>query len=150
VRLYREGYANTLVLSPGQIEPAEARLRRQGVRFPSDVDIERDVIVQLGVPSASIVPLPDDVDNTAQEADKIAPLVNQRGWTRLIVITDRSSTRRAGYAFRRVFGDRVGIVVTCNRVDPYDVRWWWRHRWSIRETMYEFPKLMAYWAGLKG
>jgi len=150
VSLYREGYAPTLVLSPGWVEAAETRLRQQGVRLPSDADIERDVLIQLGVSADAIISLPVSADNTAQEADIIAPLVNQRRWTKLIVITDRSSTRRARYAFHRVFKDRVQIFVTCNRFDPYDVRWWWNRRPSIRETMYELRKLLAYWAGLRG
>jgi uncharacterized SAM-binding protein YcdF (DUF218 family) len=149
-RLYAEGYAPRVILSPGLAEPQEMALRRQGIRIPTDVEIARDVALQLDVPPDAIVTLTTPVDNTAQEAEAIAPLADQMRWTRLIVITDRPNTRRAGYAFRRTFRNRLQIVVRCNRYDRYDARWWWSARWSIRATMYEVPKLLAYWAGLRG
>ena len=151
LRLYREGYAARIVLSPANREPGQDELERQGIHFPDEAEITRDIFVtRLGVPADRIVVLPNSVDNTAQEADVIAPLVEAGHWTRLIVITDRPSTRRAGYAFQRVLGNRVTVIVRCSREDPYDPSRWWTARWSFRATFYETPKLVAYWLGLRG
>jgi uncharacterized SAM-binding protein YcdF (DUF218 family) len=149
-RLYHEGYAPRVVLSPGLAEPSEVALRSRGIRIPSEIEVAREVALQLEVPADAIVMIATPVDNTAQEVEAITSLIEEQRWTRLIVISDRASTRRVGYAFRRVFKNRVQIFVTCNHDDRYDPRRWWSTRASIRLTMYEAPKLLAYWAGLKG
>ena len=149
-RLYHEGYAPLIVLSPGGHDPEEITLERQGIHVPNDADVAREVLTKLGVPSDVIVILPGRIDNTAQEVDAIAPLAAARQWTRLIVITDKASTRRAGFAFRRVLGPRVAIIAACTRDDAYDPNRWWAARSSFRLTFYEAPKLFAYWLGLRG
>ena len=72
------------------------------------------------------------------------------GWTRLIVITDRPNSRRAGFAMRRVLGPGVQVIVHASRHDHYDPARWWRSRPDFRATFYEVPKLFAYWLGLAG
>ena len=151
VRLYREGYAPTILLSPGGHDAAEDELARQGIHVPNEADAEREVLVgKLGIPAPAVLILPREVDNTAQEAQAVEPLAAGLGWKKLIIITDKVSTRRAGYAFRRQFGDRLAIIVRCTRDDEYDPARWWSARWSVRLTFYEVPKLVAYWFGLRG
>lgn len=149
-RLYQEGYAPEILLSPGDLEYAEKLLLGQGIPIATDADRGRALLIRLGVPPDAILLVGTLVDNTAQEVDAITPLVDSRGWRTIIVIGDRPSSRRVGFAFRRVFGDRLKIIVTANRDDPYDPARWWRARWSARSTLYEVPKLLAYWLGLRG
>lgn len=150
-RLYHEGYAPRIFLSPGNREFAEEALERQGVHVPTNAELGRDLLItRLGVPAPAVVVLEQLVDNTAQEADAIRPRAESEGWRRLIVVTDLPSSRRVGYAFRRVFGTRLQVIVTANRDDPFDPNRWWRARWSVRATFYEAPKLFAYWMGLRG
>jgi uncharacterized SAM-binding protein YcdF (DUF218 family) len=151
LRLYREGAAPRIVLSGGAREYGEAELAREGIHLPNDAEVSRDLLVtKLHVPAAAVIVLPDIVDNTAQEADAIKPVAEAEGWHQLIVITERTATRRAGFAFRRVLSPRVTVIVTSNRDDPYNPNRWWSARWSVRSTFYEAPKLLAYWLGLRG
>jgi uncharacterized SAM-binding protein YcdF (DUF218 family) len=151
VELRREGYAPLIVLSPDQLDLAQVQLEARGVHIPNPAEIARDIMVgHLQVPAAAVVILPNGVDNTAQEADAIRDLARQRQWRRLIVITDRASTRRAGFAFRRVFGAALNITMRAPRSDGYDPAHWWRTRQDVRQTFYETPKLIAYWLGLRG
>src|SRR6185369_12517092 len=69
--LYKAGYAPVIVLSPGRLEDAELLLRDRGVRLPPEVDLQRDVLRQLGVPAERTLTLPVFVDNTAQEAEAL-------------------------------------------------------------------------------
>ncbi len=149
-RLYREGLAPRIVLSLGTTENGEKELERQGIHVASEAEISRDVLTKLGVPASAVVILSRIVDNTAQEAEAIRPLVEASHWTRLIVITDRESTRRAGYAFRRALGGLATVTAACSREDDFNPNRWWATRRSIRSTFYEAPKLFAYWLGLKG
>jgi uncharacterized SAM-binding protein YcdF (DUF218 family) len=150
-RLYRQGYAPRIVLSRGSLELAAEQLERLGIHVPTDVEVARDLLVaRLGVPAGAIMILPSPVDNTAQEAEAISSLAAAGHWTRIIVITARSASRRTGFAFRRVLGSAVQVIVTCSRDDDFEPAGWWRERWSFRETFYEAPKLVAYWLGLRG
>ena len=149
--LYREGYVSRIVMSNAARESGELLLDRQGVHVPTDGELMRDTLVgRLGVPADAVILIPDNVDNTAAEATLIRPVLERAGWHRLMVITDCATTRRARFAFRRAFGSAVAIAVRCSRYDPYDASHWWASRRDVRTTMMEFPKLVAYWLGLKG
>ena len=96
VDLYKEGWAPVVVLSPGRPEPSEGMLRERGIRFPSDVELERDALVQLGIPAAAIIATNGYVDNTAQEANLLRAMVLAHHWRRVIIVTSKYHTRRAG------------------------------------------------------
>lgn len=149
--LYRSGLATQIIISPGARETAEVELAKRGISVPTEGQVARDILVnQLGIPASAIDVLTGDVDNTAQEASAITSLVSAHRWTKLIVISDCSSTRRAGFVFRRLLGPEVTVISRCARTDGYNPWMWWRSRPSFRETFYEFPKLVAYWCGLRG
>jgi uncharacterized SAM-binding protein YcdF (DUF218 family) len=119
-------------------------LAGRSIHVTTEAETARDVIVNsLGVPESAVELLPRSPDNTAEEARD----VTGRGWTRVIVITDCATTRRAAFAFRRIMGPRVTIMARCARTDTYTPWTWWHTRASARQTFYEFPKLVAYWVG---
>ncbi len=149
--LMRDGYSSRIILSPGTRDLGEEVMMGRGTPIPRPVDMQRQMIIdQAGLPPAAIEILPGEVDNTAQEAEAIAPLVFANKWRSLIVITDRSTTRRGGYAMRRALGPNVKIVMRASRYDLYTPGAWWSTRPMFRMTFYEFPKLVAYWFGLRG
>lgn len=151
VDLYQEGLAPRIVMSPGGWDDGERALAARGVRLPGPADIARDAMTgPFHIPASAVEILPGEVDNTAQEASAIAAVAAARGWTRLIVITDRPNTRRAGFAMRRALGPGVQVIVRASRHDLYAPSRWWATRPSFRATFYEVPKLLAYWLGLGG
>ena len=151
LQLYRDGYAPRIVLSPDRRLAGAIQLERLGAHFPTDPEMARQILVgPLAVPESAIELLAGNVDNTAQEADLIRPRTGPGGWSRIIIITECPATRRAAFAFRRALDRHVRVIARCSRWDPYDARRWWMSRWSIRETFYETPKLIAYWLGLEG
>ena len=149
--LYASAMAPLIIISQGAQEAAENQLAARNIHVPTEGDIARDILVgRLNVPPAAVEVLPDAPDNTAQEASMILGRVRASHWSRLIVITDCASTRRAGFIFRRTLGPDVTITARCARTDTYDPWLWWRSRATFRETFYELPKLVAYWCGLRG
>ena len=151
VDLFKEGWAPLIVLSPGRAEPVEHLVRARGVRFPSESDIVRDAMLQLGIPAAAIVATDGYVDNTAQEANLLRAMVKTRGWRRVIVITSKYHTRRSGFAFRRgLEGTGAETVMRASRYDPSDPARWWRSRADFRFVTSEWQKLIAYRLGLEG
>ena len=85
--LYREGYAPLIMLSPERAEAAESLIRSRGITFPSTPELQRNALVQLGVPAAAILAPAGWVDNTAQEGDLLGATATGRGWKRVIVVT---------------------------------------------------------------
>lgn len=149
--LFREGYSKQIVLSPEFPDTGQEVLLGRGTPIPRPVDIQRQLLIERAhIPAAAIQILPGELDNTAMEAEGIAPLVAANHWRTLIVITDRSTTRRGGYAMRRVLGPGVHVIMRGSRYDSYKPGAWWTTRRMFRMTFYEFPKLMAYWLGLRG
>jgi uncharacterized SAM-binding protein YcdF (DUF218 family) len=151
VDLFKEGYAPIIVLSPGRPEHGERLVRGRGIRFPREADLVRDAMTQLGVPSAAIVATDGYVDNTAQEANLLRAMVRAHGWRRVIIITSKYHTRRAGFAFRRgLEGTGAQAVIRATRYDPSDPQRWWRLRPDFRFVTSEWQKLIAYRLGLEG
>jgi uncharacterized SAM-binding protein YcdF (DUF218 family) len=149
--LFEAGDAPLIVISSGGRDLGELELERRGIHVPGPADTARTLLVDaLHVPAAAVIVLSDDVDNTAQEAVVVRGLARARGWRAVIAITDRASTRRAGFALRRELGPAVEVMMRAPRLDPYDPAHWWRTRQDVRSTLYELPKLVAYWFGLRG
>ena len=150
VDLYKEQMAPHVLLSPGIVEPAEVKVREMGVRFPAQVELVRDAMVQLGVPASAITVLPRAVDNTADEAAVTRPILLERGWSRLIVVTSKYHTRRTLFAFEREFdGTGVRVQVKGSRHDEVTADGWWRSRSDLRYVISELQKLAAYRLGLR-
>jgi uncharacterized SAM-binding protein YcdF (DUF218 family) len=151
IDLYKEGYAPIVILSPGNVEDAEVLLRARGVRFPREDELQRDALVQSGLPPAAVISTGGYVDNTAQEANLLRAMVRTRGWRRIIVVTSKYHTRRATFAFRRgLEGTGAQVVMRASRYDSADPARWWRYRRDLRFGLSEWQKLLAYHLGLEG
>ena len=149
VDLYREGWAPRIVLSPGRVEEGEIELRRRGVRFPTDAELVRNAIAQLGVPVDAVMIIPGSLDNTAQEAAATRRMALDAGWRRVLVVTSKYHSRRTRFAFRRAFRDTsVGTAVKATRYDRSTPERWWRNRADIRWVTSELQKLVLYRLGL--
>jgi uncharacterized SAM-binding protein YcdF (DUF218 family) len=149
VDLYRERRAPLIVLSPGRVDEAEARLAAMGIRFPREAELARDAMRQMGIPGEAIAILPGSVDNTAAEATAVRATFHGAGWHRMIVVTSKYHSRRAGFAFRREFaGTPVQVLVRTSRHDPSQPAHWWRRRADVRDVSSELQKLAAYMLGL--
>ena len=149
VDLYNEGWAPRIVLSPGPVLPIETQLRARGVVYPREGDLARSAVIAAGVPAEAVSVLDHAVDNTAHEAAELRRSIPVEERRRLIVVTSRYHTRRAGFAFHRAFrGTPTRVIVRGSRYSPAHPALWWRHRDEPRFIMTELPKLAAYLAGL--
>lgn len=149
--LFRAGFAPKILLSRGAMDASEIALAAEGVHLPTRAELARDVLVaRLGLPSDAVEPLSQPVGSTADEARAIAERAAREQWSAVIVITDRASTARARYIFRRILGPKVSVIAWSYRLDGYDPARWWTNRPMLRTTFYELPKRLLYWLGLSG
>ena len=124
--LFREGWAPRIMLlqTPDLVRD---RLRQQlGIHVPVYLDIQRDTLLQMGVPAAAILVSPHSQDSTVTEAAAVAEYVNQHGYRRVIGVTSPYHTGRAGWMFDAAAKGSFQVVIRPNRYEEVDPDQWWR------------------------
>jgi uncharacterized SAM-binding protein YcdF (DUF218 family) len=147
--LYREGWAPLILLSRQVSEPAEVQLRAAGVRIPTETELQRNVLQQMGIPPAAIEEVTAELVATANEVDELVQFAESRRWQRIVVVTSKLHTARARLAMRRRFAP-LGreIVMRGSRYDDTDIDCWWSNRSDLRSVLFEAQKLLAYAIGV--
>src|SRR4029078_5789381 len=75
-------------------------------------------------------------------------MAQERHWRRVIIVTSKYHTRRAGFAFRRgLEGTGAVPIVPASRYDASDPAQWWRRRADFRFAGSEWVKLLFYRLG---
>jgi uncharacterized SAM-binding protein YcdF (DUF218 family) len=149
--LYRAGYAPRILVTRATAEQAAFEAIRRGATVPFTYELNRRMLLDLGVPASAIVE-PDRLhDNTAQEAETLRALAQQYRWRRVILVSSKYHLRRASLAVRRELnGLDVRVIRRGSRYDAGDPVRWWSRRSDIRWLLSEVPKLLAYSVGLGG
>ena len=143
--LYRAGYASQIVLTRDTPEPAVAVAASRGAVMPQRFELNRAMLVRLGVPESALI-VPDRVhDNTASEAATLRNIATNRGWKRVIVVSSAYHLRRVAIACRhQLQGTGIELVLRATRYDPAVPNRWWTRRNDIRWVVSEVPKVLAY------
>ena len=148
VELYNAGWAPRVTLMRQVSDSGELELMKRGVPYRREVDEQIEVLTRLGVPSSAITVL-NEANSTAEEADALYAIATREHWARVIIVTSKQHTRRARLVMRRrLAGTGVEVVVRPTRLDQADVDHWWRNRSTLRFTLFESQRLVAYWIGL--
>jgi uncharacterized SAM-binding protein YcdF (DUF218 family) len=148
VDLYHEGWAPRMLLMRQIADYGEDELARRGVAFQREIDVQLDVLTKLGVPRPAIEVLPPQ-NSTRDEADALRTSALANHWTRVIVVTSKQHTRRARLVMNRRVADlETQVIVRSSRYDLADVDRWWQNRSTLRFTLFETQRLIAYWLGI--
>jgi uncharacterized SAM-binding protein YcdF (DUF218 family) len=148
VDLYHEGWAPRLLLMRQIADDGEVELQRRGVPYQREFDVQLDVLTRLGVPRSAIEILGEQ-DSTKDEAEALRQIVGARNWSRVIVVTSKQHTRRARLVMnRRLAATGVQVILRASRYDLTDADRWWRQRGTLRFTLFETQRLIAYWLGI--
>jgi uncharacterized SAM-binding protein YcdF (DUF218 family) len=146
--LYREGLAPLIVLSRELPDDGERALRAKGIDVPGVTDVQVRALVAMGVPRDAIFLL-EPQEATATEAARVGQLARARGWSTIIVVTDKLHTARARLVMQRhLEGTGARVLMRGSRYDPADVDHWWRRRTDLRFALFEAQKMLAYAMGL--
>ena len=146
--LFREGYAPWVVVPRATIDQATFQLQKRGLRIPTQSDLSREILLQLGVPGAALISPTFIHDNTAEEARTLRELALEHRWRRVILVSSKYHLRRVALAARRALrGTDVEVIVRGSRYDESVPRRWWTRRRDVRWVAAEVPKLIAYAVG---
>lgn len=119
--LFRGGFAARVVASGRRLRPYAGVVEL----------IERDLI-DHGVPKEAIVRLPQDADNTLEEAQAILPLALKQKWNRVTVVTSNYHTRRTRYIYKHIFPASIEIKMASAQDVAYDPAHWWYSRKGVK------------------
>ena len=148
VELYKAGWAPRITLMRQISDNGELELMKRGIPYNREVDEQIQVLGRLGVPASAITVL-NEANSTAEEADALYEIATREHWTRAIIVTSKQHTRRARLVMRRrMAGTGVEVIVHASRLDDSDVEHWWRNRSTLRFTLFESQRLLAYWIGI--
>ena len=117
VRLYRQGWVRKVILSGPE----------WGYGF-HETELSVPLAVSQGVPKSDLMPIPNSVRSTWQEAQLLAEMLERRGIRSLYVVTSNYHTRRARRAFLRASGGRLRVLAYPAPDDWFEPRHWWQSR----------------------
>jgi uncharacterized SAM-binding protein YcdF (DUF218 family) len=141
--LYRQGYADKILLT--DLRPFNPGIPDFDCSQTKIAFAQRDYL-EPGAP-VFVVPSRNGTGcvSTFDEAWDLLPFSQRNGYSRLIIVTDDSHTRRALYAFRKVFQDS-GIIIEAmgapNAV--FDEHNWWRSDTGLKCYFLEPMLLCVY------
>jgi uncharacterized SAM-binding protein YcdF (DUF218 family) len=142
--LYKQGLAPMILMTQARRSPAELELERRGMHYPEFSELDRKMLVELGVPEKNIVVLPARADSTFSEAVLTRSFFGKQPPPRLLLVTSRYHSRRARMTFRHVFGDSTEILSAPTPFDDFDPDHWWENRAGIRNLLVEYQKGLFY------
>lgn len=144
--LYRAGHAPLVVLSEAVPDASARKLEALGIRFPSAVDIHRQVLQAKGVPADKVELLGAPALSTADEAASIAARFGQAG-RKLIIVTSPSHVYRARLVIASALAGRgVQLAVCATSYESFPDAWWTSQD-AARDVLLEWAKILFYLGG---
>jgi uncharacterized SAM-binding protein YcdF (DUF218 family) len=137
--LFRQGKAPLIVASGKRLRP-----------IAGIAELMEHDLTERGVPKEKILRVVHDADGTREEAEALLPVVRQKNWHALIIVTSNYHTRRARYIFGKVFPQGVDIRVASARDADFDPDRWWEKRKSIKELTREWAAMLVAMWELRG
>jgi uncharacterized SAM-binding protein YcdF (DUF218 family) len=148
--LYREGRSTRILLSHPDETYRRAIPERLGLSIPTDYDLQRSALRQMGIPDAAVHELAGNPQSTEDEAAIIARFSRQQRLKTLILVTSSYHSRRAALYVRSAAGSYPRVAIRPSRFDSVKPEEWWRRPYDRADVVLEWLKLpKCGWALLK-
>jgi|SRR5271155_1102755 len=120
--LYKQGLVQRVVLSRPATELELSHLAERGIVVTPEEDMQKEILLHLGVPESAIDFLPGRSQNTREEAVALSQYLGSRN-QRAIIITSPINAWRVSFIFGRRFAERHFQIVA-TPYEEFDWRWW--------------------------
>ncbi len=146
--LLRESRAPLVLLGRDRATGDLALLDELGIERPRDFELNREILLRLGISPDAIRLLPANSSSTAEDAESLRRYLEQSGVRSVALVTCKYHSYRAYLNFReRLQGTGVTVYSAPSSHCRFDPRRWWRDRNQAKTVYLEMGKLLAYWLG---
>ena len=135
--IVKSGYAPRVLLFTSVPQADDDVLAKLGLAVVKPHDVAIKVLHASGVAPERIVLVPRAPNGTNEAAREVIRYAQRHGLARVIVVTERSHTRRAARLLRRELNAPGGVMVRAAPGDAFRPESWWRDRESARELAME-------------
>ena len=145
--LYREGFADQVVVNGNRKTEVLEQLERKGFRpcCPWYENAVR-ILVLLGVPKEQVMTVDvTDAYDTISEAKAVGENIIGAGINSAIIATSKYHTRRAGFIWKNIHRDRLTIRTVAAQTDPYSPSGWWKSGRQTRWLLAEYGAWLYYY-----
>ena len=142
VKLYRENYANKIVISQHELNPAE----ELGI-YPNPTEAAVKVLLLKGVNKSDIVVIDFDngVTSTIDEAIALRRYINKTKIKNVILVTSAFHSYRAKYIFKKELKETpVNIIMSPASHLKFDETNWWKFEEGLIACTNEYLKFIHY------
>ena len=147
--LYHQKLGDTIILTRTLRSAAARMLDADGIAFPRDEDISRQVLEKHGVPASAIALVGADLISTAGEALALSahfpPESARASRKKILVITSPYHVLRSRIVLRRALPD-MDVSVVGSSYEDFPQQWW-RDQDAARNVLLESAKLAWYLTG---
>jgi uncharacterized SAM-binding protein YcdF (DUF218 family) len=138
--LYQRGLVNKVLIS----QVGETRSSQIGA-VPAHSELNRNILLKLGVPEGAIGTFGKQNRNTRDEAMALRDWADQHGVTGIIVPTEIFAARRVRWIFNREFaGSSVHVEIPSYEPSEYTGAAWWRTEAGMIAFQNEIMKYLYY------
>lgn len=136
LELYHEGFSSRILLTG--IEYGELQTQR------NYLDWRSQFLISSGVPKGRIL-----VDlrarNSWEEAENTLALMKQKGWHRVIVVSDPPHLRRVYWVWGKIFNNSgIEYALSASHPSWWDEKKWWSNEISMKFVAMEYLKIGYY------
>ena len=142
--LYQHGYAKEIWLThPDLPRGAEGSI----MQVPSEDEQNVEILRERGVPSKAIHVFDTPIKNTADELDVIGAELKNRSDESVIIVTNKSHTRRVHTLWSKFHANDGQLMVHAVSDDDFAPASWWLDGQS-KQVLHEILGLANAWAGM--
>jgi uncharacterized SAM-binding protein YcdF (DUF218 family) len=137
---YTKGLAKRILLADTRVSPSENL-----AVLPRHAELNRQVLLKLGVPDSIIETFGSGLSSTREEALALRQWADKTGARSIIVPTEPFSTRRVRWMLKRAFaGAQVRVQVAMVGSAEYTPADWWQHEEGVIAFQSEVIKYVYY------
>jgi uncharacterized SAM-binding protein YcdF (DUF218 family) len=140
-QLYKAGFAQRILISNAKLG---GPIEKLGI-LPSEAEIDREVLVKLGIPGTALTVIGSGLSSTYDEAQAIAAWARKTGAKRVIIPTEIFPSRRVHWIFNHELEPLgVAVLVIAYPHQDYSADTWWRVHSGILDFQNEILKDVYY------
>lgn len=140
--IYKKGYAPLIIISKYPRPGGYEYLKNKGISYPEGHDINKSIAQKLGIPKKSIVITKDRNTSTFEELVRLNKFCKNNNFNKVILVSTKSHTKRISKIFTDISEGKIKGIVRYTNYDSYDPKNWWKDRSSLRQTLFEYQKLL--------